>query len=150
LIGIFRDKFWFLAQSLKRDEVQLVLLAKDCDEGNYWPLQTSSFHPSILDRLHLSAANYAAVLKSYCAIKGVYLLRNLDMAQLGEYSGLYDEDADGNPVKIRPTGAVAIKTFGEEVRPLRTPPPPAHPTFRHRDETAWTATISNCNTLAPR
>jgi hypothetical protein len=143
----FCELFWILAQSLKRDEVQLVLLAKDCDEGNYW-LPLISLRPSILDRL-CSAANYGAVLKSYCAMKGVYLLRNLDMAQLGEYSGLYDEDADGNPVKIRPTGAVAIKTFGDEVRPLRAMHPrlPGHPT--HRDVTTSTIAVTSSSTPAP-
>ena len=57
------------------------------------------------------------------------MLRALDMRQLGEYAGLYDEDKDGGLVNVRPTGSVAVKNFGEMVRPSppTLAPAPASP-----------------------
>ena len=57
------------------------------------------------------------------------MLRALDMRQLSEYAGLYDEDKDDGLVNVRPTGSVAVKNFGEMVRPSppTLAPAPASP-----------------------
>ena len=108
-------------QGLKDNQVEMVIVAQDCDDGKCTRSVPASPVP---DHVFMSAANYAEGLKAYCAKKGIFMLRAVDMQQLGEYSGLYEEDKDHNPIKVRPTGAVAIKDFGSEV--------PRPPTRRRR------------------
>lgn len=85
-----------VCEGIKQNRVQLVIVAKDCDD-----------------------ANYAARLGLHCAEQGVLMLRAATMAQLGEYAGLCARDKDGALLRVRPAGSVAVQRFGEMSDGLR-------------------------------
>jgi hypothetical protein len=65
----------------------------------------------------LFAGNYGKMIQYMCSRKGIFMLKALDMAQLGEYAGLTKQAQEGEPIITKPTGSVGIKSFGEEVLP---------------------------------
>ena len=80
-----------VARTIERDEAKLVVLAQDCDMGDYVKL-----------------------IKGLCSEKSVSLLEVPKNTQLGEWVGLCKIDSEGNPVKVVKCSCAAVQDYGEE------------------------------------
>ena len=79
----------------KKGAAQLVVLAQDCDNGDYVKL-----------------------VEGLCKEKSISLLKVPKKEQLGEWCGLCKIDEEGNPTKIVKCSCAAIRDYGEETEGL--------------------------------
>merc|ERR1712010_395881 len=84
-----------VCRSIEKGEAQLVVLAQDCDNGDYVKL-----------------------VEGLCKEKSVSLLKVPKNTQLGEWVGLCKIDAEGNPTKVVKCSCACVKDYGEETEGL--------------------------------
>ena len=84
-----------VCRSIEKGEAQLVVLAQDCDNGDYVKL-----------------------VEGLCKEKSVSLLKVPKNTQLGEWVGLCKIDAEGNPTKVVKCSCAAVRDYGEETAGL--------------------------------
>eukprot|EP00216_Chloropicon_sp_CCMP2111_P005681 CAMPEP_0198235358 /NCGR_PEP_ID=MMETSP1446-20131203/1266_1 /TAXON_ID=1461542 ORGANISM="Unidentified sp, Strain CCMP2111" /NCGR_SAMPLE_ID=MMETSP1446 /ASSEMBLY_ACC=CAM_ASM_001112 /LENGTH=143 /DNA_ID=CAMNT_0043916497 /DNA_START=178 /DNA_END=609 /DNA_ORIENTATION=+ len=84
-----------VTRTIERGEAQLVVLAQDCDNGDYTKL-----------------------IEGLCNEKSISLLRVPKNTQLGEWVGLCKIDSEGNPTKVVKCSCAAVQDYGEETEGL--------------------------------
>merc|ERR1712100_385460 len=84
-----------VARTIEKGEAQLVVLAQDCDNGDYVKL-----------------------VEGLCKEKSISLLKVPKKSQLGEWCGLCKIDAEGNPTKVVNSSCAAVTDYGEETEGL--------------------------------
>merc|ERR1712216_1026047 len=84
-----------VCRSIEKGEAQLVVLAQDCDNGDYVKL-----------------------VEGLCKEKSVSLLKVPKKEMLGEWCGLCKIDEEGEPTKVLNSSRAAVIDYGEETEGL--------------------------------